>query len=175
MWEIKQRDGHTFIASNCISACLYLYCIVRRGWRLRCKSLFAANNIAFLRASSILERAAEREMDGALNFNQEEAWSDGDLLWSVYFFCVGYRLINHTHTYTYSSCDHDWHYDDNPSLSHQLCWRPTPPHIPKSHHTRGAKDRWGKTEWENNLVYEDLKPKGLSNWLNTAVLVHPFP
>lgn len=78
--------GQRFIASNCISACLYLYCIVQRGWRLRCKSLFAANNIAFLRASSILERAAEREMDGALNFNQEEAWSDGDLLWSVYFF-----------------------------------------------------------------------------------------
>lgn len=49
-----------FIASNCVSAGLYLDCIVQRGWRLRCKSLFAANNIAFLRAPSILESAEEK-------------------------------------------------------------------------------------------------------------------
>lgn len=149
--------GQRFIASNCISACLYLYCIVRRGWRLRCKSLFAANNIAFLWASSILERAVEREMDGALNFNQEEAWSDGDLLWSVYFFCVGYRLINHTHTYTYSSCDHDWHYDDNPSLSHQPCWRPTPPHIPKSHHTHTRTVQKTDEEKQNEKIISSMR------------------
>lgn len=139
--------GRRFIASNCVSAGLYLYCIVQRGWRLRCKSLFAANNIAFPRAPSILESAEEKRWMELWTLIRRKPGAM-EACFRLCIFLCGIQINQsraHTHA-AYSSCDRHWHRDDNPSLSHQPCWRSTPPtHIPKSHHTHTHSSRENKT------------------------------